>query len=498
MSFSENIDEIVARNENGLLGAHSFWCRVRLSEVAEILNGYPFNSKQFSKASGVPLIRIRDIGGKDTDINFTGEVPEGYWIYSDDILVGMDGDFNTSLWAGCPALLNQRVCKLAVNEVLFSKKFLFYTLAGYLKAINDNTPSITVKHLSSRTVGDIPLPCPPFNEQKRIADKLDQILAIVERAKARLARVPEILKQFRQSVLAAATDGRLTEDWREHDEESVSGFALANALRSAHENAGGHKQGNAAPPTEGAHDLHLEEFPPGWAVVELRDVVAPSSPITYGILKPGPELSFGVPYVRVADYPGNRLNLSSIRNTSPEIDSEFSRSRLKTGDLLLSIRGTVGRIIEIPRQLEGANITQDSARLSVQASILNKYVYWALQSESAQRRMQNAIKGVAVRGINIGDVRALQIPLPGLDEQFEIVRRVETLFALADRIEARYKAVAEKVDKLTPALLAKAFRGELVPQDPNDEPATVLLERIRAARASQPAPGKRGRKAAKP
>lgn len=81
-------------------------------------------------------------------------------------------------------------------------------------------------------------------------------------------------------------------------------------------------------------------------------------------------------------------------------------------------------------------------------------------------------------------------------EQREIVRRVETLFALADRIEARYKAVAEKVDKLTPALLAKAFRGELVPQDPNDEPAAVLLERIRAQRAAAPlAKTGRGKKA---
>ena len=95
--------------------------------------------------------------------------------------------------------------------------------------------------------------------------------------------------------------------------------------------------------------------------------------------------------------------------------------------------------------------------------------------------------------INIDDIRALPCTVPSLEEQNEIIRRVEALFAYADRLEARYTAARAQVERLTPALLAKAFRGELVPQDPNDEPASVLLERIRAARAEQPT-AKRGRK----
>jgi hypothetical protein len=91
-------------------------------------------------------------------------------------------------------------------------------------------------------------------------------------------------------------------------------------------------------------------------------------------------------------------------------------------------------------------------------------------------------RGVTKAGLTLGDIRAVQLLLPEIDEQIEIVRRVETLFAFADRLEARYKTARAQVEQLTPALLAKAFRGELVPQDPNDEPASVLLERIRAAR----------------
>ncbi|HEY9868324.1 MAG TPA: restriction endonuclease subunit S, partial [Candidatus Obscuribacterales bacterium] len=295
----------------------------------------------------------------------------------------------------------------------------------------------------------------------------------------RLERVPLILKRFRQSVLAAAMTGKLTEDWRETDSTVASAQSLANALKQAHIAAGGHKRGNAAAPTDGVHALMKSMFPAEWELVELRDLVSPDRPITYGILKPGPDQADGVPYVRVADYPKNCLQTTGLRRTSKAIDEEFSRSRLRAGDLLLSIRGTVGRVIEVPEELTGGNITQDSARLSLQPLVERQYVRFYLSCELAQSRMQLAVKGVAVRGINIGDVRALQIPLPPLEEQREIVRRVKGLLDLADSIERRCEVPLRAVSQLGGSILAKAFRGELVPQDPSDEPASELLKRIR-------------------
>ena len=334
-----------------------------------------------------------------------------------------------------------------------------------------------------KRVATFPVPIAPFNEQKRIADKLDTLLARVDACRERLDRMPLLLKSFRQAVLAAATSGQLTEEWRMINPGLIETRAIADKLQSAHEAAGGHRRGNAAPPTEGVHDLTTDRFPAGWQLLELRELVQPDRPITYGILKPGPELEIGVPYIRVADFPNDKLSLGTIRKTSSKIDEEFSRSRLKAGDILLSIRGTVGRLIVIPLELEGANITQDSARLSIQPHVSRDYVLLYLRSDLAQKRMKRAEKGVAVRGINIGDVRALQIAIPSLEEQKEIVRRVGILFAFADRLEARYNAVHSQVEDLTSALLAKAFRGELIPQDPNDEPASALLERIRTAQA---------------
>ena len=236
--------------------------------------------------------------------------------------------------------------------------------------IGKTSSGVTQVNLNTEIMRDFHIPLPPRPEQQRIADKLDIVVATVDACRARLDRVPQILKKFREAVLEAAVSGRLTEEWRGQQPSSIVDAKLdVEIILNAHIAAGGHRAGNAAPPTSDVHDLDRSTFPKEWGLIDLRDAIEPGRPITYGILKPGPEVSEGVSYVRVADYPGNRLNLQTVRKTSELIESEFARARLRAGDLLLSIRGTVGRLIVIPSELEGANITQDSARLSIQRSL---------------------------------------------------------------------------------------------------------------------------------
>jgi len=417
-----------------------------------------------------------------------------------DVLVSMTRP-NLNAVALVPNTLNGQIASTGFDVLRatgMDSRWIFYVVrsAAFVERMSDLVQGALYPAVRSKDVRSFDAPIAPLNEQKRIADKLDAILARVGACRARLDRIPAILKRFRQSVLAATTAGKLTEDWREQCPQCVDAQRLADQIHSVHEAVGGHKIGNAAAPTEDVHDLSADMFPKGWRLITLRDVVLPDRPITYGILKPGPELEVGVPYVRVADFPGEKLNLATIRKTSPQMDEDFKRSRLRPGDLLLSIRGTVGRLVVIPDELAGANITQDSARLSVQPIVNRDYVLWYLRSFMAQDRMKGSTKGVAVRGINIGDVRALQLPLPSREEQDEIVRRVEILFAYADRLEARYAAARAQVEKLTPSVLAKAFRGELMPQDPNDEAASELLERMRAQRGertiAKPIRGRKG------
>ena len=143
----------------------------------------------------------------------------------------------------------------------------------------------------------------------------------------------------------------------------------------------------------------------------MNDLIVDDRPITYGILKPGTGFPGGIPVVKVKDMKDGMIDQSDLLLTSPEIDANYKRSKLRTGDLLISIRGSVGRMAEIPENLENANITQDTARLSIKPEYNKIYVRGVLESQPIQYDMERNIRGVAVKGINIGYLRELGIPL---------------------------------------------------------------------------------------
>jgi type I restriction enzyme S subunit len=466
------------------------WVWAKMLDIVDYEGGSQPPKKEFiyeSRQGYVRLMQIRDFGDKP----FPTYVPDSKRLKKatrDDLLLARYGGSSGSdslgrVCTGLDGAYNVALAKLIFSRDLLEKDYVRHLFLGrwFREKVSRNSRSCQTG-FNREDVQDIEFPVAPLREQRRIAAKLETLLSKVEASQERLAKIPVLLKRFRQSVLAAACSSRLTADWREENPDVDDASGLVAELERIHEAAGGHKKGNAAAPSNEAHDLSTDDLPSTWRLTEMRSAVCPNRPITYGILKPGPETPGGIPYVRVADFPNDRLNLETIRRTTKEIEKTFARARLRAGDILLSIRGTVGRVCVVPPELENASITQDTARLSVQLVLNAAFVKWFLRAAPTQKRMQKAVKGVAVRGINIGDVRALQMPVPPLPEQREIVQRVEGLFALADQLEARYGKATAQVEKLTQSILAKAFRGELVPQDPNDEPASVLLERIKQQR----------------
>ena len=143
----------------------------------------------------------------------------------------------------------------------------------------------------------------------------------------------------------------------------------------------------------------------------LNDLVEDDRPITYGILKPGTGYPGGVPVVKVKDMRDGVIDQTKLLLTTPELDNRYRRSRLRAGDLLISIRGSVGRMAEVPKNLENANITQDTARLTIKPEYNKIYIRGVLESEPLQQDMERNIRGVAVKGINIGYLRLLGIPM---------------------------------------------------------------------------------------
>ena len=447
------------------------------------------------RAGYVRLLQIRDFGDKPFP-TYVRDTPKLKKVRADDLLVARYGgesqdDSLGRVVTGLAGAYNVALVKLVFPQLLLLPAYLRAYLQGpWFKAtIGRNSRSCQLG-FNRGDLQDATIPIAPLTEQRRIAATVEDLLARVNAADERLAKVPKILKAFRQSVLAAACSGRLTEDWRgKHPEVELATRLLAR-IRSSHEQHGGGHGGQAAAPTDGVHTLEDRELPDSWAIDELKWLCKPGRAITYGILKPGPDYPKGVPYIRVADFPGNQLNACGVRRTSPEIAHDYRRSILLAGDILLSIRGTAGRVCRVPKELAGANITQDTARVSVHTYMSPEFIELYLKSPGVQKRLEAAMKGVAVRGVNIGDVRALQIAAPPFGEQQEIVRRVEALLKLADVIEKRVAAATVRAGKLTQSILAKAFRGELVPTEAElarregraYEPASLLLERIKSER----------------
>lgn len=348
--------------------------------------------------------------------------------------------------------LQRSVAVLKPNDVI-RPTYLGYALESprVQKHFVDNAKGTAQKGIYLRVLGELDLEVAPINEQKRIADKLDAVLARVDACRDRLDRVPIILKRFRQSVLAAATSGKLTEDWR----------------------------------TEHTVD--------DWQQVDVQTVAQVGTGSTPLRSNPAYFASAGIPWITSA-----ATSQSLVTTANEFVTPEgIVAHRLKTypvGTLLVAMYGegkTRGQVTELGIP---ATINQACAAVVVDEAKANRaYVKLALQANYFE--MRELAEGGNQPNLNLSKIKEFPLSLPGLTEQTEIVRRVELLFAYADCLEARYATARTQVGKLTPATLAKAFRGELVPQNPNDEPAGALLERIRSRRGEQPTnKPKRGRK----
>jgi len=326
------------------------------------------------------------------------------------------------------------------------------------------------------------LPLPPVAEQRRIVARIDSLSAKSRRARERLDHIPRLVEKYKQAILAAAFRGELTEEWRRLMGDQGDPAKRLERVLAEREAIADSSNRRRQFGEQGRIPVSLKNLPESWAVATLEEISHPTRVIQYGILKPGPDTDGGVPYVKVMNIKGGRVELDKIRRTTAEIALQYRRATILTGDILLTIRGTVGRLAVVPPELDGGNITQDTVRVAVLGGVDRDFVFWYLHSPLVQQYFEVNQKGVAVRGINVGDVRPLEIPVPSKAEQREIVRQVTTALRWIDRLAAEATSARKLIDHLNRAVLAKAFLGELVAQDPNDEPASVLLERIREQR----------------
>jgi type I restriction enzyme, S subunit len=351
--------------------------------------------------------------------------------------------------------------------------------------------------LNLDNVRDAPIVLAPFSEQQRIVAKIDKLLSQVDSACNRLSRVSAIFKRFRQAALAAACSGRLTQDWRDKN-TNVEDFSAQESTKEITRNKrrAGRLWGAGLVPE--LTDEERRSLPDVWTWKRVKDLGQdPDETVQVGPMSMQSKdfAASGVPVLNVGCVQWGCFDESKLDYMPPDIASDFERYRIEKGDVLFTRSGTVGRCAVASDKQNKYLMTFHLLRVRCDARrCLPEYLQMVFQgAKNIRRQTEAAAIGSTRAGFNTNLLANLDVPLPPLPEQREIVRVVNKLFHIADSIEKQVAEATVRSVKVTQSILAKAFRGELVPTEAelarregrDYEPASVLLERIRKERESQ-------------
>lgn len=356
------------------------------------------------------------------------------------------------------------------------------------------TGAVGQRRVTENYVKSSLIPIAPTNEQRRIVEKLDNLLGHSTRARDKLDYIPRLIERYKQAVLTKAFRGELTADWRNQNRPELTASRLVEATPAPQQSRGGRSATESVTDGRAAMSINVPDrkAPKGWAWVNLRRIARQETGHTPS--RKRPEYWGGdIPWIGIAD--ANEHHGKVIEDTHQHVTQaglENSSARLlPAGTVCLSRTASVGYVIRMGRDMA---TSQDFVTWTCSEALDPEYLMYALLAEGDNIRRFG--KGSTHKTIYFPEVRAFHICLAPLEEQKEIVHRVKTALAWIDRIGHEHGNATQLLRNLDQAVLAKAFRGELVPQDPEDVPASGLLERIQADPSKQFKPN-RGRKKVK-
>ena len=370
--------------------------------------------------------------------------------------------------------------------------------------INSYVRGVTQLDLGLGHIRKLFLPLPPLSEQKRILSILDELFTQLNAGVDLLKKLKVKLKRYRQAVLKAAVEGKLTQDWREahQDELEPASALLARILKERREKWEAEQwakmQAKGKAPKDDKWKLKYKEpaapdttellkLPEGWKWVTLEQINNIKRTITYAVIKLGEHVDDGVPTLRSSNVRHLYLDPKGIKKISPNLSNEYSRTILQGGEVLVTIRGTLGGVIAVPNRCVGSNISREVAMISLAEGIVPDFCAIMIGSKPIHNWLSRRTKGIAYTGINIETLKRTPIPISSHREQIEIIEKVNHYSSICDEFEKTLDRSLKRAEKLRQSILKKAFEGKLAPQDPNDEPVSVLLARIQVEKAKKEA-----------
>jgi type I restriction enzyme, S subunit len=460
------------------------------------------------RAQGVPVVFVRHIrSGRFDDPPVyvdaaKAEELKPHWAYEGDLLVTKMGDppGDTCIYPSGrgPAVITSDCLRFKVDEKLALPRFVMYALrsAGGQQVVGQITRGVAQRKVSLGRFAGIELPVAPLAEQHRIVAKLDELFSELDAGVAALERAQAKLERYRASVLKAAVEGRLTERWRQENPPTETGAELLErilagrrqrweeAQRAAFEAKGKGPPKNwkkkckepVAPIPDG-----LPGLPWGWCWASLDQVglvVTGTTPPQEHRRDPEPALPFIKPTELDAGYwvAGAREYLGKSATSGARILAPYSV-------LVTCIGATIGKA-GLARVACMTNQQINSVDVGG-CETLGKYLYWVLSSSWGQGLIISSAAATTLPILNRSKFLRIPVPVPPLAEMVTIIGELERLDSAAQATRNACASATGRARVLRQSILAAAFEGRLVPQDPDDEPASVLLERIRAERGKE-------------
>jgi len=477
-------------------------------------------SKDQDPNGDVRLIQLADIGDgvfRDRSERFltTGKAQELQctFLRAGDVLISRLAD---PLGRACIFPEQSQLCVAAVDVCIFrsgqggvDENWLMHFInSTYFRSeIELRSSGTTRTRISRKHLGDVEMRVPPLAEQQRIAAKIEALQERGRRAREALAEVGSLLEQFRQSVLTAAFRGDLTADWRAAHPNVEPASELLYRIRADRrhhweqaELAKYEAKGQKPPKNwqdkyeepEPVDDIELPELPEGWGYTRIDALLSQTRPgIKTGpfgsLVKKHEQRRQGVPVLGIENIGRMRFVEGSKIYITAEKAEYLSDYDVYPNDILISRSGTVGEVCIVPESVGTARFSTNIIRVVLAEDGMSStfFGYMIMGSPFVKRQISEACAGSTRDFLNKTILESLVFPLPPIAEQDVIVGRLERLFNWTSTILDIATDCMEDLNHLDQSILAKAFRGELVSQDPNDEPASVLLARIREQRAQQ-------------
>ena len=305
--------------------------------------------------------------------------------------------------------------------------FAYYLLVTIRLWLHRAATGSTYDAVTASDVGSLPAILPSAREQRAIAAFLDRETAKIDALVAKKERLIKLLQEKRTALISDAVTKGLDPDV----------------------------------PLKDSGVEWLGEIPAHWEVLRLFRLTPSDRGIMYGIVLPGPNVPNGVPIVKGGDVRPERLRVDRLNRTDPDIEAGYVRSRLRAGDLVYAIRGSIGDVAIIPDELEGANLTQDAARVAYTAQTHGQWLLYTLKSSVTFAQLDAGALGATIRGVNIRDLKRVVIPQPPHDEQRAIAVFLDLETAKIDALVAKVRAVIDRFKELRTALISAAVTGKI-------------------------------------